>query len=223
MKTRLLLIFVLMLCVRISWSQGFKVSGNKLLDACGNEFIMKGMNVPLAWFINDVNSNIANLKTRTGSNCLRIVVSTTTSDAAWQTAVQRCIDNKMIPMVELHSVTGNNSPSELNRMAEFWASKASYLTRPDIAKHILINIANEWGDWYMSATATGTVSRVTWRDAHITAVNTIRNSGIKTTLVVDAAGYGQDNRAQTLLSYADDVQAADPLHNILFSVHMYCE
>jgi mannan endo-1,4-beta-mannosidase len=108
-------------------------------------------------------------------------------------------------------------------MARFWASKASFLTRADIAKHILINIANEWGDWYMSATATGTVSRVTWRDAYITAVKTIRDAGIRTTLVIDAAGYGQDNRTQTLLSYAKAVQASDIYHNCLFSLHLYCE
>jgi len=207
----------------LSSSQGFRISGNQLLDANGNNFVMKGFSVPTAWFTNDVNGNIANIRNRTGANCLRIVVTTSTSDAAWQTSVTNCIANKMIPMVELHDVTGNNSPSELNRMAQFWASKASFLTRSDISRYILINIANEWGDWFMSATATGSVSRVTWRDAYITAVRTIRNAGIRTTLVVDAAGYGQDNRTQTLLSYASAVQASDIYHNCLFAIHMYCE
>ncbi|MEO5565015.1 MAG: RICIN domain-containing protein [Chitinophagaceae bacterium] len=207
----------------ISYSQGFRVSGNQLLDANGNNFVMKGFSVPTAWFTSDVNNNITNMKNRTGANCLRIVVTTSTSDAAWQTSVANCIANKIIPMVELHDVTGNNSPSELNRMAQFWASKASYFTRPEIAKYILINIANEWGDWFMSATATGTVSRVTWRDAYKTAVKTIRDAGIRTTLVIDAAGYGQDNRTQTLLSYAKEVQASDVNHNCIFAIHMYCE
>ncbi|HEX8315336.1 MAG TPA: RICIN domain-containing protein [Flavisolibacter sp.] len=207
----------------IAVAQGFKVSGNRLLDANGNNFIMKGFNVPTAWFVNDVNSNITNMKNRTGANCLRIVVSTTSSDASWQTTVANCIANRIVPMVELHSATGNNSPSTLNQMAQFWASKASYLTRSDIARYILINIANEWGDWYMSANATGTPSRVTWRDAYRTAITTIRNAGIRTTLVVDAPGYGQDNKTQTLLAYADDLQAHDPQHNLLFSLHLYCE
>src|SRR5436190_8052139 len=98
----------------VVWAQGFSISGTKLLDANGNNFVMKGINVPLAWFVSDVNSNIANLKNSTGSNCFRIVVTTSTSDAAWQTCVQNCINNKIVPMVELHDVTGNNSPSELN-------------------------------------------------------------------------------------------------------------
>lgn len=75
----------------------------------------------------------------------------------------------------------------------------------------------------MSNAATGTVSRVTWRDAYKTAVSTIRDAGIKTTLVIDAAGYGQDNKTQTILEYAKEVQASDIYHNCLFSVHMYCE
>jgi mannan endo-1,4-beta-mannosidase len=207
----------------LSFSQGFKISGTQLLDANGNNFVMKGFSVPTAWFVNDVNSNITNIRNRTGANCLRIVVTTGTADAAWQTSVTNCIANKMIPMVEVHDVTGNNSPGELNRMAQFWASKASFLTRADIAKYILINIANEWSDWFMSATATGAVSRVTWRDAYKTAVKTIRDAGIKTTLVVDAAGYGQDNKTQTLLAYAKEVQASDIYHNCLFSLHLYCE
>ncbi len=223
MKTKILLFIFLSITINLAWSQGFTVVGNELRDANGNNFIMKGINIPLAWFVSDVNNNIANIKNKTGSNCFRIVVTTSTPDNAWQSCVQNCINNKIIPMVELHDATGNNSPAELNRMALFWASKSAYLTRPDISKYILINIANEWSDWFMSATATGTVSRVTWRDAYITAVKTIRNAGIKTTLVVDAAGYGQDNKAQTILNYAKAVQASDPLHNCLFSVHMYCE
>jgi hypothetical protein len=223
MKSKSLLTVILFFMFSMAWAQGFKISGTQLLDANGNNFIIKGVNVPLAWFVTDVNNNIAAIKTATGSNCMRIVVTTTTADNAWQTCVQKCIDNKIIPLIELHDVTGNNTPSELNRMAQFWASKSAYLTRPDIAKYILINIANEWSDWNMSANATGTVSRVTWRDAYITAVKTMRDAGIKTTLVIDAAGYGQDNKTQTILSYAKAVQASDPYHNCLFSVHMYCE
>jgi hypothetical protein len=223
MKSKSLLTVILFFMFSMAWAQGFKISGTQLLDANGNNFVIKGVNVPLAWFVTDVNNNIAAIKSATGVNCLRIVVSTTTADNAWQTCVQKCIDNKIIPIVELHDVTGNNTPSELNRMAQFWASKAAYLTSPAIAKYILINIANEWSDWNMSANATGTISRVTWRDSYITAVKTMRDAGIKTTLICDAAGYGQDNKTQTLLAYAKAVQASDAYHNCLFSVHMYCE
>ena len=206
----------------VAWSQGFTISGNQLRDASGNNFVMKGINVPLAWFTSDVNGNIANIRRNTNANTLRIVVSTSTPDADWQTCVQNCIANKMIPMVELHSVTGSNSTADLQRMATWWASKASFLTRSDISRYILINVANEWGDWFMSSPTNDPPGTV-WRDAYISAVRTMRNAGINTTIVVDAPGYGQDNKVNTLLSYAPAVQSADTRHNVLFSLHMYCE
>ena len=221
-KTLLLILLVAVLLPGRAWSQGFTISGTQLRDANGNNFIMKGINVPLAWFINDVNGNIANIRRTTNANTLRIVVSTSTADADWQTCVRNCINNRMIPMVELHSVTGSNSPADLQRMADWWASKASFLTQSGISRYILVNIANEWGDWYMSSPNHDPAGTV-WRDAYISAIRTIRNAGINTTIVVDAPGYGQDNKVNTLLSYAPAVQAADPRRNILFSLHMYCE
>ena len=204
------------------WSQGFYVQGNQLRDANGNNFVMKGINIPTAWFVSDVNNNIANIKNSTNANTFRIVINTSTADNAWMTSVERCIENDVIPMVELHDVTGSNSPADLQNMANWWASKAWFLTRSDISRYILINIANEWGDWYMSS-PNHSPSQTVWRDAYINAIQTIRNAGINTTLVVDAPGYGQDNQGSTLLNYASAVQAGDPSHNILFSIHMYCE
>lgn len=208
------------------FAQGFttnNTNGN-LIDANGNNFIMKGMNVPLAWFVNDVNGSIAAVRTNTNSNCLRIVVTTSTSDAAWQTCVQNCINNKMIPMVELHDVTGNTNQADLVRMGQFWASKASYMTKPEIAKYILINIANEWGTW-----ETANNNGAAWRDASTNAIKAMRAAGIKTTIVVDAVGYGQDiDDAKNIRAYAKTIQASDAgflggQANLLFSIHMYCE
>lgn len=200
-------------------SGGFTVSGTSLRDANGNNFIIKGFSVPTAWFVNDVNSNIANIRTRTGANCLRIVVTTSTSDAAWQASVNSCIANRMIPMVELHDVTCGTSISQVESMARFWASKASFLTRPDIAKYILINIANEWGNWDMAMN-----SPTTWRDGYRSAISIIRNAGINTTLVIDAPNCGQDvQNGRTLRTHGPDLISRDPRRNILFGVHMYCE
>ncbi len=210
---------IVILISREARGQGFYTSGTKLMDAFGNEFIIKGINVPLAWFVSDVNNNIANIRNKTGSNCLRIVVTTSTPDNAWQTCVQNCINNNMIPMVELHDVTGSSDANALNNMAQFWASKASFLTRSDIARYILINIANEWGDWYIANS-----QQYKWRDAYKTAITTIRNAGINTTLVIDAPQWGQDLRnCETIRNYGWDLINHDPKKNILFSVHMYCE
>lgn len=203
----------------VAGAAGFTISGTELIDDNGKPFVMKGYSIPLSWFVNDVNGNIANMRDRTGANAMRIVVNTSTADQAWQTAVENCIRNKVIPMVELHDVTGNTNPARLDDMAKFWAAKKAYLTRPDIAKHILINVANEWGDWAMANNG-----QATWRDAYKTAITTLRNAGIQTTLVIDAPGWGQDLRdANALKAHAKELMAHDPRKNLLFSIHMYCE
>lgn len=200
-------------------AQGFKTVGSELHDANNNNFIMKGINVPLAWYVNDVNSNIAALKTNTNANTLRIVVQTSTADNSWQTCVQNCINNKIIPMVELHDVTGSTSTADLQKMATWWASKAAFLTKPEIAKYILINIANEWSTWQYANPTTN----VAWKETYNACVKTIRDAGIKTTLVIDAPGYGQDGAGKAILNNGLSMINADPQKNLLFSVHMYCE
>ncbi|MFN8438329.1 MAG: discoidin domain-containing protein [Cytophagales bacterium] len=219
------------------FAQGFttnNTNGN-LIDANGNNFIMKGMNVMMAYYINDVNNSIAAVRTNSNSNCLRIVVETFNTDASWQTAVVNCIKNNMIPMVELHDVTGNTDPARLKAMGEFWASKASFFNNTNfngvnIKRHILINLANEWGT-YEQASQKNTA----WRDGVINAIKPMRDAGITTTIVVDAVAYGQDiDNAYHIRTYAKDIQRADNTYlggpanstskaNILFSLHMYCQ
>ncbi len=201
-----------------SFSQGFTISGSNLIDANGNNFIMKGFAVPTAWFVGNVTPSIASIKTNTNVNCLRIVVTTGTADADWQNCVNACIANKIIPIVELHDVTCGTTASGVENMASWWASKASFLTQPSIAKYILINIANEWGDWSMANS-----SPTTWRDAYISSVATIRKAGINTTLIIDAPNCGQDIQTKTLKNYATAVLNSDTKKNCIFSIHMYCE
>lgn len=217
LKSYLFLLLIL-IAPYLSWSQGFTISGTNLIDANGNNFIIKGFSVPTAWYVSNVNNNIANIRKNTNANALRIVVTTSTADADWQASVTECIANDMIPMVELHDVTCGTSSSGLQNMASWWASKASFLTQSNIAKYILINIANEWGDWNMAQN-----SPTTWRDAYISAVSTIRNAGINTTLIIDAPNCGQDIATKTLKNYAPAVLSSDPKKNCMFSLHMYCE
>lgn len=215
----------------LGFSQGFTTSGSELKDANGNTFIMKGLNVPLAWYQSQTLANIKNIKKNSGSNTLRLVVGGNfapnqawyTPDATWQAAIDSTIKNKMIPMVEIHNVLGSNDSLDLNKAVDWWVSKKDYFTRPDIAKYVLINIANEWGDWAMSQPSSTPPNQVYWRDSYISAVKKLRAAGYKTTIVIDAPGYGQDKGASALLTHATAIINADPLKNVLFAIHTYCE
>ena len=226
MKTLFYIFILFLFSPLLTLAQGFttNTTTGDLIDANGNNFIMKGMSVPLQFFQNDVNTNIANIRKNTNANCLRIVMYTYTPDAVWQQCVQNCINNNIIPIVELQEVTGSTDPNELVRMGKYWASKAAYLTQPNIAKYVLINLCNEWGTWN-EANSKGTV----WRDASTDAIKLMRAAGIKTTVIVDAVGYGQDiDDAKNIRAYAKTMQASDAGFlkanaNLVFSIHMYCE
>jgi hypothetical protein len=219
MKRILLLLSFTILFFNGAFSQGFTISGTQLIDANGNNFMMRGFAVHFAWNTNDVKNNIVNFRTKANANCLRIVLNTTTNDAEWKNFVTACIANKMIPMVELHDQTCGTTSEGLANMANWWVSKKAFLTSPEISRYILINIANEWGDWNMAQN-----SPASWRDAYINAVSIMRRGGIKTTLVIDAPDCGQDiNNGTTLKMYAKDVFDSDSLKNCLFSVHLYGE
>ncbi|MFQ3579075.1 MAG: endo-1,4-beta-xylanase, partial [Bacteroidales bacterium] len=221
----LLFFFISYIGVYPQYFKTDNTTGN-LLDANGNNFIMKGINVPLSWYQTQVNGSIAALRTNTGSNCLRIVVNagyngtTATPTNVWQNCVQLCIDNKMIPMVELHDWTGStNTTNDFTNMANWFVTHADYFKKPEIARYILLNICNEWGTW-QTANSNGAA----WRDGFNQAVTLIRNAGIKSTLVIDAVGYGQDiDDAKNIRAYAASMINSDPEKNLLFSIHMYCE
>jgi mannan endo-1,4-beta-mannosidase len=192
------------------FSQGFTVSGNDLLDANGNEFIIRGVNNPHIWYQKEAFealTRIAELKV----NCVRIVWQTSGEAQQLEKILQRCIELEIIPLVELHDATG--SPK-----AEKLLETVSYYTKPDVKKtllkyekYLIINLANEWGDYYISSEY--------WKDSYMKAIDTMRRAGINTTLVIDGSAWGQ--KIQPILKYGKELLDYDPRKNILFSVHTY--
>lgn len=73
----------------------------------------------------------------------------------------------------------------------------------------MINIANE----------AGPSNSTVWRDQYITAVGRMRAAGYGGLLMIDSGGCGQD--VDDIAKYGAAVLAGDPLHNIVFSLHVY--
>jgi mannan endo-1,4-beta-mannosidase len=191
-------------------SQGFTVSGTKLLDANGKEFMIRGVNSPHVWYLDEsmkAMTTLAGLKV----NCVRIVWQTNGSAAQLEKVIKQCIKLEIIPMVELHDFTGNQKAEKL-------LEAVAYYTKPDIKKvllryekYILINIANEWGDYFTTADY--------WKESYMQAINYMRNAGVNSILVIDAPNWGQG--IQAILQYGKTLLDSDPKKNILFSVHAY--
>ncbi len=189
---------------------GFTTTGGYLLDANGNQFVMRGINVPHAWHAKQsyiALNEIAKLKV----NCVRIVWESHIPPQGLDSILQKCIDLDMIPMIELHDATGDTSAIKLFKLAQYFVTEEMKSIIKKYERFVLINIANEWGD--------NTLKADYWRDAYADCILLLRSQGIESVIVIDAPGWGQNSGP--ILTYGKDLIKTDPLHNLLFSVHMY--
>jgi mannan endo-1,4-beta-mannosidase len=191
-------------------ADGFSIKGTKLLDSYGNEFIIRGVSCPFAWYDgNSYNSlpTLASLK----CNTIRIVMTTGTSSSRMDQIIQRCIQLNMIAIPELHDATGNDNESALLNCANYWARSDVKAVLEKHRKYVIVNIANEWmGTWGKNTE---------WKAAYKKALNIMRKAGIKNTILIDAGGWGQDYKY--ISNNGIEVFEADTLKNTFFAIHMY--
>ena len=191
-------------------SKGFFVSGGRLFDLRGNDFVMRGVNHPVAWFQNDALAWMDEIAT-TDANSVRIVWETTrgATDIV-RAAIERSIELGMVPMVEMHDVTGSTDVTGPARMAQYYVDEMRDILL-EFEPYLLINIANEWGAFETQDSE--------WVQAYQQAIAVLRDAGINHTLVIDASNWGQ--KGSTIVAEGAGLLEADPQHNLLFSTHMY--
>lgn len=197
---------------KVSDVDGFKVDGTKLLDHCGNEFVMRGVNLAYTWFKSSAYDQLEAIH-KYGANAVRIVLNNGIKNKADDAAsvkkiADKCKEYGMVAILEVHDVTGSDNIDDLLAAANYFAGMASTLKGTE--SYIMINIANEW---HNSSAAT------VWRDGYVKAIPVLRKAGLRHCIMVDAGGYGQN--ASTIHTYGKEVMAADVDNNILFSIHMY--
>ena len=205
-------------------STGFFTLSGKVYDANGNEFIARGINNMHVWYdtsrgqpAKDALDNIASF----GFNSVRIAWDTDYSDHGYfphdwilEDIIETTINNKMVPMVELHDFTGSNNTSDLlNRGVKWWTARADMWQKYE--KYLMINIANEFGD---HALAQGS-SRVEFPRVYKEAITRIRRAGINNTLIIDPFYWGKDY--SLVAEYGREIYEHDPQKNVIFSIHFY--
>lgn len=198
----------------VSDVDGFKVSGNKLLDRCDNEFVMRGVNLAYTWYKSSAYDQLKAIYNNK-ANAVRIVLtngnaygSPADDAASVKKLIDACKAYGMVAILEVHDVTGSDKISDLEGAAQYFANLASTLKGTE--HYVIINIANEWHN---------SSSAANWKDGYVKAIPIIRKAGLRHCIMVDAGGYGQS--AATIHTYGKDVLAADPENNVLFSIHMY--
>lgn len=196
----------------IKRNDGFYVENNKLYDANGNEFVMRGINFPHAWFTAYDEISLNGIK-QTGANCVRVVCGSgdkynKDTVESLNTVICACKERKLVSIFEAHDVTGSNDPEDLFTVVDFWIENKEAFVGQE--KYCIINIANEW-----MSSADGKA----WRDAYVEALKRLRSAGIKNTVMIDAVAYGQNG--DSVANFGADIFRADELRNTVFSVHLY--
>src|SRR5215813_11994620 len=110
---------------------GLHVSGRNIVEANGQNFIMRGINHEHVWFTNQT-SSFANIKA-TGANTVRVVLG---SGQRWGPStdvaniVSLCKQNRLICVLEAHDTTGfgeDGAAATLDQAVTYWISQKAAL------------------------------------------------------------------------------------------------
>lgn len=210
---------------------GFHTDGVRLLDANGNEFLMRGYNYSYAWQKDLWGAAFSTAK-KYNCNALRIQLSDGQKELggycnAEQVSrlIKSCTDNHFIGVFNVQDTGGGNDPDVLLHAADYWVGIKNAVIGQE--QYCIVNIGNEWmkspgrdcnGEW-------GEYQENLWSDTYIEAVRRIRSAGIKNTLMIDCNGYGQYadiiwKEGQRILD-EDKKYFKDGKPNIIFSIHFY--
>ncbi|MCT9140583.1 cellulase family glycosylhydrolase [Streptomyces violarus] len=194
---------------------GFRIENGRLLEASGNDFVMRGVNHAHTWYPGETQS-LADVKAL-GANTVRVVLSDGhrwTKNSAQDVAgvIAQCKANRLICVLEVHDTTGYGEEAAagtLDHAADYWIGLKEVLTGQE--DYVIINIGNEpWGN----------TNPAGWTDPTIAAVKKLRDAGFAHTIMVDAPNWGQDWQG-VMRDNAKSVYNADPTGNLIFSIHMY--
>ena len=189
-------------------SDGFYVDGRHLYDRCGERVVLRGVNKMIIWMDIDGVPSCREIA-RTGANAVRIVWLTDGSAAELDEAISNCVADGLIPLVDLHDGTGDWSM--LPELVDYWTSAEVLEVIRKHRRVLLVNIGNEVGD--------ANVTPQQFREEYRLAIERMRAAGIHVPLVIDGTDWGKD--IDVLQSEGPALIAADPDHNLIFSIHMW--
>ncbi|KFG71982.1 cellulase family glycosylhydrolase [Streptomyces mutabilis] len=194
---------------------GLHISDGRLLEANGNDFVMRGVNHAHTWYPGETQS-LADIKAL-GANSVRVVLSdghrwSENSPADVANVVAQCKANRLICVLEVHDTTGygeDAAAGTLDHAADYWIGLKDVLTGEE--DYVIVNIGNEpWGN----------TDPAGWTEPTVAAVKKLRDAGFQHTIMVDAPNWGQDWQG-VMRANARSVFDADPTGNLIFSIHMY--
>ncbi|GAA3212742.1 cellulase family glycosylhydrolase [Dactylosporangium siamense] len=192
---------------------GLHISGRNIVEANGQNLIMRGVNHPHVWYTGQT-SSFAAIKAA-GANTIRVVLGT---GKRWgpsndvPAVITLCKQNKLICVLEVHDTTGygeEGAAASLDEAANYWISQKANLVGQE--NYVVINIGNE---------PIGNTNPAQWTAATAAAIAKLRTNGFEHLIMVDAPNWGQDWQ-NVMRDTGQTVLDADTKHNTVLSIHMY--
>ena len=203
---------------------GFFISNGQLVDDNGTPFVMRGVAYPYTWYswrgAATVQQDLANIAA-TKANTVRYVLSTggqwaRIPGAEVTNVIEWAKANRMISVLEVHDSTGWSEGAgsvHITNAVQYWTSADIRAAINGQEDFVIINIANE---------PFGNNTTANFVNDTIAAIQALRSAGITHTLMIDAPNWGQDwSNTMRTPANAMALWNADPLRNLVFSVHMY--
>jgi len=133
-------------------AQTISTAGNKILDPCGQEIVLRGVNyAPFNWGYSPGSLSISEIE-KTGANCVRLVWysdSDPTSNLVYQDTaklnevLQACMEHDLIPILELHDQTCTNDYAALITLADWYLQDDVYTIIKRYEHSMILNLFNE--------------------------------------------------------------------------------
>lgn len=203
-------------------------SGRFLVDPSGSQKILRGINLQ-TWddphfphtsglqAVAAANANAVRLQwykdfTKSGSRTAALPISDLGN------LLHGCEKRGLIPIVMLADWTSTSDVSNINNdLVPWWTEPANMNVFQKYAQRLIINIANEVGVYrWVGNSASALTDYV---NAYTQAITTLRAAGYQVPLMIDAPDGGSS--IDVFLQVGQQFIDADPLHNILLSVHAY--
>jgi mannan endo-1,4-beta-mannosidase len=193
----------------------FHTSGIDILTPEGGKFIARGINLQYGDNPKATLPAIGAISA-TSANIIRLQVRRNTSAKDLKKALDAAVKRKLPVMVfywESDITCDSNSARLRKDTGDLWLTRwADVLNARKYQPYLMLNIANEWGtskDGYASYMATYT-----------DLIRAMRSRGFRAPIVIDAADCGQQTQS-FLNGRGKTLQALDPQHNLIVSVHAY--
>lgn len=215
-------------CVLSQTVTTIHVNGRYILGPCNDTLILKGVNyAPYNWGWSPTQLRI-NQVAQSGANCVRLPWYVTTPDGPTpqatynnlvnlDSALSKCIQYKMIPIIELHDLTCVNNATALTSLGNFFVQPAVKVLINKYKHSIILNIANE--ALFVAWASNPTTAQSTFSNTYGAIVNTIRTNSITVPVLIDGPECGTN--LDVLANIGQVMQTADPEHNLIFSAHAY--